>query len=252
MAHLVQPLTTLGFDYDGVDDMMVIRNFDFSSILANKTLTMEVITLLRGKTVWDKFISTDYREDGTWTSPYTSFDCGLRAGTYETYSAITCRDSAGTVTHDIFSTLPPLELWEWYMIHYLLWIDVDVLRCQIWVNNDLRVDTSVLDRVEFDFGATTKILLGVRSEDSPYEYFMGIQGEIRLYDRLLSASEIANRNTIRRNIMDGCVLKLGTVGLVRGGGTQWLDESPYKNHGTVYGAKRVRCCHCNVVRDYGT
>jgi len=34
--------------------------------------------------------------------------------------------------------------------------------------------------------------------------------------------------------------------LVRGGGTQWLDESPYKNHGTVYGAKRVRCCHCNV------
>jgi len=52
--------------------------------------------------------------------------------------------------------------------------------------------------------------------------------------------------------MDGCVLKLGTVGLVRGGGTQWLDESPYKNHGTVYGAKRVRCCHCNPVVDYGT
>jgi len=71
------------------------------------------------------------------------------------------------------------------------------------------------------------------------------------YDRALSLTEISDRYSVRRNIMDGCVLKLGTLGLVRGGGTQWLDESPYKNHGTVYGAKRVRCCHCNVVRDYG-
>jgi len=52
--------------------------------------------------------------------------------------------------------------------------------------------------------------------------------------------------------MEGCVLKLGSIGLVRGNGTYWLDESPYKNHGTVYGAKRCRFCHCNIVRNYGT
>ena len=82
--------------------------------------------------------------------------------------------------------------------------------------------------------------------------FHGLINDVRVYKRALSPEEIYDIFDIRRNIMNGCVLKLGTVGLVRGGGTKWLDESPYKNHGTVYGAKRVRCCHCNPIMWYGT
>jgi len=85
-----------------------------------------------------------------------------------------------------------------------------------------------------------------------YDYFNGLVGLVRVYNRALTAAEISDLYNIRRNITNGCVLKLGSLGLIRGGGTQWLDESPYKNHGTVYGAKRVRCCHCNPVVEYGT
>jgi len=86
-------------------------------------------------------------------------------------------------------------------------------------------------------------------EGREHSYMMA---ELRIYDRALTDGEISDLYNVRRNIMDGCVLKLGTVGLVKGGGTKWLDESPYGNHGTVYGAKRVRCCHCNPIMEYGT
>ena len=97
-----------------------------------------------------------------------------------------------------------------------------------------------------------KTYLGWANRNGVDVYVNGIVSEARMYSRVLTPEEISDLYNIGRNIMDDCVLKLGTVGLVRGGGTQWLDESGYGNHGTVYGAIRVRCCHCNPVVRYGT
>jgi len=110
-----------------------------------------------------------------------------------------------------------------------------------------------------EFIAETSVSVGTKPTTSYVNiardcagYYKGIIGEVRIYNRALTPTEISDLYNIRRNIMEDCALRLGPIGLVRGTGTQWLDDSPYKNHGTIYGAKRVRCCHCNIVRNYGT
>jgi len=128
-----------------------------------------------------------------------------------------------------------------------MWYDGDVT-IKLYVNGvqaGVKTLGGVLDT------AQSIVRLGAYSRSLDY-FYNGIVGECIAFNRALSETEMEEIRTLRRNIMDGCVLKLGKVGLVKGGGSKWLDESGYSHHGDVYGAVRVRCCHCNPVVLYGS
>jgi len=228
LAHLKNPPIALGFSLDGVDDYIDCGN----DLSLNPTNAITLLALLKR----DAMDEEDTFLDRGWGNPYLlrvmvgnviQFRLTLSVSGYTNWIGTKIVD---TDMHLIIATFDNVSG------EAKIYLDGELDKTWTGYVGETLSETAALTRIgalgsyRFDF----------------------IIGECRIYNRALSPSEISDFYSIRRNIMDGCVLKLGTLGLVRGGGTQWLDESPYKNHGTVYGAKRVRCCHCNVVRDYGT
>jgi len=229
MAHLERPPIALGFSFDGVDDYVEVPH-DPSLEIWTGSWTIA-------------FWYYREKEGGRVLFKYTGGGSGyVRVDNW-------VADRVYIILYDgtsVWSFWVPSPMGKWN--HIAITHESTTKTVGMYVNSTLAGQgTHTLNLAGIN--PLGSIVLGHQVVWAPY--YEGIIGEVPIYNRVLSAGEIGDLYSIRRNIMDGCVLKLGTVGLVRGGGTQWLDESPYKNHGTVYGAKRVRCCHCNVVRDYG-
>jgi len=230
VAHLVQPAITLGFYHDGVDDY--------------QDLPLAVFNQDRGSWggwIYGNFSALPVAKVRIFNSEH-SLGYNYEFRTYGNFSWIFAN---GTVYTSVY--IGALVDNEWNQV-FFTWeyrLATDDTLVKGYKNGVYIAEGTISGKISVP---DQYIRLGFWGGS----YFEGIIGELLVFNRVLSNTEISDIHSIRRNIMDGCVLKLGTVGLVRGGGTQWLDESPYKNHGTVYGAKRVRCCHCNVVRDYGT
>jgi len=230
MSHLVKPPIALCFSFDGVDDYVEVPHN------ASLNVPGTIMCLLKSN------------EEIAVTHPHHHAFI-MKRDVNETYmlfyertAGLTFRVIIGGAINDAVKNIT-LEANKWYHIAGTH----DGYDVKLYVNGLLAASTPAVGTADTN---TKDIAIGLATWVGVY--FDGVIGEVRIYNRALTEDEISDLFNIKRNIMNGCVLKLGTFGLVRGGGTQWLDESPYKNHGTVYGAKRVRCCHCNVVRDYGT
>jgi len=230
MAHLRKPPVALGFSFDGVDDYVEVSPSPLQP-LTELTIACWFNPLSTPPTY--RNLVGDRSTDPSNSMLYFATTRGLRPHVYT--------DPSGWLWYNS-ATILTLNLWH----HLVLTWKRPNLRLYI---NGVEDANSPATRDEPKVTLARDLRIGLDAIELPPD---GIIDEVRIYNRALSQAEIDDLYSIRRNIMDGCVLKLGTVGLVRGGGTQWLDESPYKNHGTVYGAKRVRCCHCNPVVDYGT
>jgi len=229
MAHLEKPPIALGFSHDGVDDYVEVA--DNPSLDITDKITIEA---------WVKRTAnwSDYWRLVVGKPTYNNY--GLILEWYSGNPALFNILSNGT-RYNVLGDGTPLNEW----LHIVGTYDRAEGIMRLYYNGSLNKTKNIGDK-PIDVNTEPLKIGGYGVNVAP-----AIINEVRIYNRALSLTEISDRYSVRRNIMEGCVLKLGTVGLVRGGGTQWLDESPYKNHGTVYGAKRVRCCHCNVVRDYG-
>jgi len=230
MTHLERPPIALGFSFDGVDDYISCPD----ASLKSKAFTLEAQVIF--KALHDGVIIGKFNNGFMWLD----ID----------YLRVEFRNEADTAWRGIpqdggVSYSPSVGVW-YHIVGTFGGAGTTIRLC---VNGELVSETGVIDE---DPLIVDEILAVGRWGTSASRYLNGIVPLACTYNRALSLEEISDLYNIRRNIMNGCVLKLGTVGLVRGGGTQWLDESPYKNHGTAYGAKRVRCCHCNVPRGYGT
>jgi len=221
VTHLVRPPVALAYRFDGADDYVdldgLINLFETLSAYCVEVLVYVssgfVLSFTRGISI--------------------NFEGRIPA---ENRFRYTFRDEVKGYWIDIYDVT---EGW------YDLVFQVNGTKLEIYHNATLVYSTSIS-------GIGREVLhnsLGTNWDRT--RFGSNIIAEVRVYDRILTAEEIGDLFSIRRNIMRGCVLKLGALGLIRGGGTKWLDESPYKSHGTVYGAKRVRCCHCNIARDYG-
>jgi len=230
MTHLVQPPIALGFIFDGVDDQVDVP--DDPSLDLTDGITIGVWVYPKASVDWMGIVVKG--NDG-------AENYELLLGDQKLAWAILWTD--GTRNSEAPSLSYKLNEWMHLVIIYEPGQNVR------WYKNGQFVDLGLLPSKT---PQTNDVYLGIGREPGTLRFLNGILGEICIFNRILTDAEIGDLCSIRRNIMDGCVLKLGTVGLVRGGGTQWLDESPCKNHGTVYGAKRVRCCHCNPVVDYGS
>jgi len=230
MAHLVQPPIALGFDFDGVDDYIDCGT-DPSLICP------EAITIL----AWVNLAST-----GKLQSVADRFRSATNAGyrfSVRDDRKLEVRLGNGTTTLVAVST----KTIEWNKFHRLGMIYDSVTgEVSVWIDGEKEYLTTFSGTL-----ADAERALQISSRWFG-TYLKGVVNEVRVFNRALSDSEFSDHYSIRRNIMEGCVLKFATVGLVLGGGTEWLDESAYENNGRVTGARRVRCCHCNVVRDYGT
>jgi len=230
VAHLERPPIALGFSHDGVDDRVEVADAVELRLLPPFTLAAWVyprtLPRLNNDVIQKRY---DY---------LINVQSSRKVMLYNSNPDLAVKD------YLISASLLPLNEWS----HIVgVWRGVNEnFTYEIYINGILDASKS---STLLCYQSTYPLRMGRWSAGRELD---GIIAEPSVYDRALSSAEIGDLYSVRRNIMDGCVLKLGTVGLVRGGGTQWLDESPYKNHGTVYGAKRVRCCHCNVVRDYGT
>jgi len=230
MAHLEKPPIALGFSHDGVDDYVEVPDSASLDLVSEGTIAVWIYLRAKGFAV-----PLAKGAGGGWVT--ANYQLRLPLDTSDLYIVV----GDGTDFNGAYATLT-LNEWAYFVGIF----DGTSLKAYL---NGVLIDT-VSQTVT---PATNNLMLGIgRAGSDNLGYTNVIINEVCIYNRALSLAEISDLYSIRRNIMDGCVLKLGTAGLVRGGGTQWLDESPYKNHGTVYGAKRVRCCHCNVVRDYGT
>jgi len=229
MAHLERPPVALGFSFDGVDDRVEVP--DSPSLGVTGAITLEA---------WVKAEAEEFGlicKAETFYAPDVSYWMNNRG---DKRFQFTLSDGAARV--DLVGTTL-LEAGRWYHV-VGRW---DGAEMRMFVNG---VDEGVSEPFAGPINVTPyPVDVGVLRP--PSIWLRGVIALARIYNRALSDAEVSDLYSIRRNIMEGCVLKLGSIGLVRGGGTQWLDESPYKSHGTVYGAKRVRCCHCNPVVDYG-
>jgi len=245
MAHLERPPVALGFSFDGGDDYVEVP--DSASLDMDIAVSVEwwfYNPLSYWKDKWQAFVG---KRTGIVTTAKANYGINIKGGTTNAMN-LYLNDGTG---YDPWLTDFP----------------ANQVPCQSWVHAVAvfeQVGTVVegrlyLNGVLADSGTRTISLADcvnnapvlVASSTIGYEFNEIIIALLRIYNRVLSEAEIGDLYNVKRNIREGCVLKLGSIGLVRGGRTQWLDESPYKSHGTVYGAKRVRCCHCNVVRDYG-
>jgi len=230
VAHLEKPPIALGFSHDGVDDYEDLSDTGTEWDFQTFSVSFWIKTKDTGKEIMGE--GAKWRPLTASGGAILFWIRGLKDGV----------DSVDTLT-GIKNVCD--DVWH----HVVCTYELSTLKMQIFADGSL--DNSKTTAVEIYADGNNNQAIGRGYVGSP-SFIEAIISEVHIYNRVLSLAEIGDLYSIRRNIMDGCVLKLGTVGLVRGGGTQWLDESPYKNHGTVYGAKRVRCCHCNVVRDYGT
>jgi len=229
MAHLERPPIALGFSLDGADDYIRIPHK--ASIDLSTLDEFTVVVLFRPLAWADKYFCYLTYKDTRPRIRLTSYD-GL---SFEAYTV----EAAYQAVRELIDRWDALGKWCLAGIGFRKGQGVQFM----W-NGEYTVWRDWPYTIE---ATTVEIRLGRFDA-----YYSAVQfAAFWIYNRVLSAGEISDLYSIRRNIMEGCVLKLGTLGLVRGGGTQWLDEGPYKLHGTVYGAKRVRCCHCNPVVNYG-
>ena len=241
MSHLVKPPFGLGWYFNGTDAYIEVPNSDVINLMNVHRRTL--IVWFKANDVVKRQVI--YEEGGTVNGFNIYIDneklyCGFW----------------GTAITNTWLSIPFTDTSDWHVVIFVF-------------DGDNGIQKVYLDGVEVASSNKTgyvpthsgKIGIGAMNNDTYFHdgsksgtgyYFNGIISEERIYNRVLTETEISDLYSIRRNIMDECVLKLGTVGLVRGGGTQWLDESPYGNHATVHGAIRVRCCHCNPVVRYGT
>jgi len=224
MSHLVKPLFGLGYYFNGVDN----------HVLTSKELPTAYHSF--SATAWIYRLSEKTSDDVIVSNS--------KGGGYYKHLHIVVRGNKpyfGFYGDDLRGATY-ISKEKWWFLGFTYDYENNIRR--IYVNAKVDAEDnpsqSLIDNIIADVGKFADL------------YFYGIMGEFRFYNRVLSETEMNEMYTIRRNILDGCELLLGTVGLVRGGGTQWLDESGHGNHGTVYGAIRVRCCHCNPVVRYGT
>jgi len=236
MVHLVRPPIALGFDHDGVDDYIITPNM--ADYFPNESVTIVVWFYAKNSgVIVDELGQTT-----------------INVGWHDSQIEIL---PTGEVKVRVWAlpsvTLGTVGFNEWHqaVLRYdktALILDgfLDKVEAPTDVSGDRDAPWEFGYNLHYAFGPLDSTNLGDGT------YFDGIIALILIYNRPLSASEIADLYDNFKDIKEGLVLKLGTYGLVRGNGTKWLDESPYKNHATVYGPKRVRCCHCNIVRDYGT
>ena len=228
MSHLVKPPFGIGLYLDGVDDYVECPEIRFGS----GSFTLEVWFMGLSYPGNPQMLIGNYKET---TTPFWSI-YWLTDGRMQSYH----RDAGGTASR---AEGPVVELGKWYVFHAVK--DAEAGENRIYYNGELM---DAVSDATGDCDSGQKTYIGLHLD----RYVHGVYGEVRAYKRALSDKEISDRCNLRREIRDGLVLKLSTYGLVRGNGTKWLDESPYRNHGTVYGATRVRCCHCNPIVRFGT
>jgi len=251
LAHLKNPPIALGFSSDGVDDYMKAGEGAF--LYGQDEVMIVAWVYIPSEQPVETWRKTHLY--GRWV-PGIFWRCLSIGGDYSKtqtkffINAFFVNEETGEV-RDFAYNCYLLDQW----VHVAWGYSKLVEKGLIYVNGDLVVERDITGwHADGFLGVLDDNLIDgfwIGSSTGGAENYKTITSETLIYSRILTAGEIGDLYSIRRNIMDGCVLKLGTVGLVRGGGTKWLDESPFKNHATVYGSKRVRCCHCNVVRDYG-
>jgi len=229
MAHLVKPPVALGYSFDGVDDWVKFTFPDDVATKLQQELTIEAL-------VYFPVFNPDKRG--------RVFDRGYRPHAWVErnkmiFTTIALED--GTPHSATWTPPVTLDVGMWLHLIYMY-------KAKSFVK--FAYNANISPDISFPYTIETPVVGGNIAVFWGY-YTTGLFVLFSMYSRVLTSEEVNDLFNIRRNIMKDCVLKFGIVGLVRGGGTKWLDEGPYKLHGTVYGAKRVRCCHCNPVVNYG-
>jgi len=230
MSHLVKPPIPLAFYFDGADDHIKVVNVPVNTEPGSyNTICFWMYwygTLNQMPFGWN--LAYDL-----WISSYNNF--GFNTGGGDVYGIPNAQQKLAN---------------KWVYICAIFPNEYPTYEPSLYINAEKQT-LSLLQGSRNKRSCTTTLYISGWGVNTAYK-FGGLISDFRAYNRVLTDVEINELYNIRRDIKDGLILKLGIVGLVRGGGTQWLDESGYGNHGTVYGAIRVRCCHCNPVVRYGT
>jgi len=229
MIHLVKPPFGLAFYFDGNDYIEISSSLlDFSKYSAYTIVAwvMRTSTGAGGFIGYQPPSGTAYRSPSMWFYPSEN-DFHFGHGDGSAWRS--------TVVSGI------LGMNKWFMLAIRWSISTGVI--EGFVNG------SKVGEVSAPNPPASNTTYHIGRVDS---YHKGLIPEARVYNRFLSDTELADLYNIRRDIKDGLILKLSTYGLVRGGGSKWLDESGNSLHGTVNGAIRVRCCHCNPIMKFGT
>ena len=252
MSHLVHPPVGLAFYFNGTDAYIqppTSSLINTASVLANRTI--EVLFMPMEVERADHQVV--YEEGGA----VRGFNIYILNGTLY----VGAWNEAETGWQGDWISYQGLQNFEWYHVFLILRDATDSItadKLELYVNGSL-IGTAPGTRVYAHSGA---IGVGAVVSDSKFhdigdfsgngKYFKGCIAMLRIYNKALEATEIADRVNIGREIKEELVLKYGAYGIVRGGGSKWLDESGNSLHGTVNGAIRVRCCHCNPIMKFGT
>ena len=234
---------SLGFDryalyFDGEDDYAVAP-LDMAKLITNKAFTVEAMVYWLSHGRWAKIISTDYRQDGSWSAPWVFFTLSQYSdeGTWE-YFGVTVRKLDGTLVHLNYDTGIPVELKRWVHVVGRTWIEGTTMYAELWLNGQLKHSYTVEDVDNYDYGSSDRIFIAVRSSFSPGEWGHHITAFARIYNRLLSEGEVRyNMLNYHNPVRDGLVLWLD---FEEGHGDKAYDRSGQGNHGTIYGAKWVK------------
>ena len=192
--------------FDGVDDY-VEAPLNMVDLISNKAFTVEAWVYWKEITKWGKLISTDYRQDGTWSYPYVFFTLAQwdNSGNWESFTpAIRKLDATTVYPHE--DTGIPVNLDEWTHVVGRTWIEGTTVHYEMWLNGELSWSKTVIDVDDYDYGASDRIFLAVRSSFTAGEWGNCIIDEVRIHNRALSADEVEQsyrRGLPRRVLVHG-------------------------------------------------
>ncbi|MHA1740513.1 MAG: LamG domain-containing protein, partial [Candidatus Thorarchaeota archaeon] len=218
--------------FDGTDDYAEAP-LDMANLIANKAFTVEAWVYWRAKSNWAKVVSTDYHQDGSWSSPWVFFCLSQHGidGTWEIFT-VTCKKTDGTLWYSNADSGVPVETGKWLHVVGRTWIDGTTMYAELWIDGVRKHSYSVTDVENYDPGASDRIFLAVRSSFSKGEWGNCIISLVRIYNRALSEDEIKWNYLHPSNPVRDCLVLW--LKMDEDEGTKVYDHSGNDNDGTIY------------------
>jgi PKD repeat protein len=166
------------FAFGGPNDF--VRIVGDASLQPTAGLTMEAwIDPSSANTSLNKFISKDFRGDGTWNPPWASYILELS----EMRPLAEINLGGGDLTRCLLPDPLPVEVFAHIAATY------DGTNINMYVNGVLKKSCSGSGQIAYG-ESVTDLAIGTRSPYTPGEGFRGLVDEVEIYDQALSASEV--------------------------------------------------------------
>lgn len=159
-------------------------NIPYDATLSSPTseITISVWVKVNTWTDYAKIVAKDYRGDGSWASPYTSYDIGLFTAASK-FFAFNVATGAGSPFYSQSNLALTTGIW-----YHLVGTKDSTSGLKIYVNGGQK-GTS-LGATGNITHANTSVTIGQRSNVAPGDFFDGDIDEIAIWSRALTAAEV--------------------------------------------------------------